>query len=603
MDLKQQIEELLPQVQKPARYVGNEWNVIKKDHRRVAARAVLAFPDLYEVGMSNLGMQILYESVNRYDELLLERTFAPAADMESLMRRYKVPLFSLESFRPVKKFDLLGFSLQYELTFTNVLNMLDLAGIPLDAARREKQPLVIGGGPAAFNPEPLAPFFDLFLLGDGEEALPEILFRWSTLSRGGAGREEILRGLAALPGVYVPSLYRPVSSGGAFRGLEPLHPSAPKEIDKSVVTDLNRVPYPTRPVVPYTEVVHDRAMLELFRGCARGCRFCQAGIIYRPVRRRQPGKLAALAREIVESTGYDELSLASLSSADYPRLDHLIKQLQKELPGENIKFTLPSLRADSFSVKLSALVQQGRHGSLTFAPEVATDRLRKIISKDISEKDLFEAFEEAVAMGRQKFKLYFMIGLPGEREEDVLAIVELCSRIAATFRARLRGRFRLSVSVSTFVPKAHTPFQWEPLLKLEEVRRRQELLDRGFKKLRGVSLRWHDAESSFIEAVLARGDRELAPVLGRAWRKGCRFDSWSDSFSPPRWREAFREEGRDPEDYAYRRFSYSDPLPWGHLSSGVGRQLLTREHRRAMEIVAEDYEEGEGEKSDVSPDI
>lgn len=583
MDLKQQLQELLPRVQKPARYVGNEWNAVKKDHRGVAVKAVLAFPDLYEVGMSNLGLQILYEAVNRHQDLLLERTFAPAGDMESLMRRYKVPLFSLESLLPVKEFDLLGFSLQYELSFTNVLNMLDLAGIPLHANRRGGGPLVIGGGPAAFNPEPLASFFDLFLLGDGEEAFPEILRRWSKLSREGADRQEILMDLSSQPGVYVPSLYRPIYSGGAFQGLKRLYPSAPEVIRKSIAADLNQIPYPTCPVVPYTEPVHDRAVLELFRGCARGCRFCQAGIIYRPVRRRQRQELAGLARKIVESTGYEELSLASLSSADYPDIDLLITQLQQEIPGGEVKFTLPSLRADSFSVKLSGLIRQGRHGSLTFAPEVATDRLRRIIKKDISEQDIFQAISEAVEMGWQKFKLYFMIGLPREQEEDILAIIRLCREIAGTFKTRLKGRLRLSVSVSTFVPKAHTPFQWEPQLELAEVRRRQNLLGQGFKKLKGVNLSWHDAESSFMEAVLARGDRELSPVLEQAWRKGCRFDSWSDYFSLPRWREAFQVCSKSPEEYAYRRYSHSDPLPWDHLSTGVSRQVLIQEHRRAME--------------------
>lgn len=583
MNFKPKLQELLPQVQKPARYVGNEWNSVKKDHREIAVKAVLAFPDLYEVGMSNLGLQILYKAVNRHQNLLLERAFAPAADMEELMRRYKIPLFSLESHVPVKEFDLLGFSLQYELSFTNVLNMLDLAGIPIYSKKRDKGPLIIGGGPAAFNPEPLAPFFDLFLLGDGEEAFPEILRRLSDLNREGSKRQEILLALSSLPGVYVPSLYKPRYKGGIFQGLERLDPSAPEVIHKRIAADLNRMPYPTSPVVPYTEPVHDRAVLELFRGCARGCRFCQAGIIYRPVRRRQREELVKLAGKIVESTGYDELSLASLSSADYPQIDLLIKQLQQEIPGGEVKLTLPSLRADSFSVKLSGLVRQGRQGSLTFAPEVATDRLREIIKKDISEQDLFQAIGEAVEMGWQKFKLYFMIGLPGEQEEDVRAIIDLCQRIAGTFKSRLMGRLRLSASVSTFIPKAHTPFQWEPQLELGEVRRRQNILIQGFKRLKGVNLSWHDAESSFMEAVLARGDRELAPVLERAWLKGSRFDSWSDYFSLPRWREAFKDCLKNPENYAYRRFGYEDPLPWDHLGTGVGKPVLVREHRRAME--------------------
>lgn len=582
MDPGRRLDELLPLVQKPPRYLGNEWNAVHKDHQAAAVRAVLAFPDLYEVGMSNLGLQLLYEAVNRQPGMLLERAFAPATDMEELMRRHEVPLFALESRRPVREFDLLGFSLQYELSYTNVLNMLDLAGIPLHSERRQEGPLVIGGGPCAFNPEPLAPFFDLFMLGDGEVALPALLRALARLKKEGADRRETIAALAALPGVYVPSFYLPVYRDGVLQKIEPLHLAAPPQVSKNIVADLNSAPYPTRPLVPYIAAIHDRAVLELFRGCSRGCRFCQAGVIYRPVRRRSRSKLKELACEILRSTGYEEISLASLSSSDYPAMDSLLRELAAALPGDKVKYSLPSLRIDSFSVSQADLLRQGKRGNLTFAPEVASPRLRRVIKKNISEEALFGTIADAVKAGWRSFKLYFMIGLPTEEEEDVLAIAGLCRELASRFRGISGGRLRLSASVATFVPKAHTPFQWEPQLSQEEVKARQRLLSQSFRQIRGGGLSWHDAETGFLEAVFARGDRLLSTVLEQAWRKGCRFDSWSEHFSLQRWQEAFREAGLEPEAYAYRRFGYGDPLPWDHLGSGAGKDFLIQEHRLAM---------------------
>ena len=580
-------QEMLQAVEKPARYTGGEWNTQPKDSAAVLCRIALAMADVYEVGMSNLGLKILYEILNRRDDVAAERVYAPWLDMEEEMRRRGVPLFSLETFQEISSFDVIGFSLQYELLITNTLNMLDLAGIPLHAAERaEAHPFVIGGGPCVYNTEPIADFFDFFVLGDGEEIVAEVcdaLIAWKKAGRPD-GRRGFLRRAARIPGVYVPSFYAPeYDAAGMFTGLRVLDEAASPQIYRRVAKDLDATPFLEKPVVPYLGIVHDRLMLELFRGCTRGCRFCQAGMAYRPVRERRPETLKSLARTLFDSTGYNEMSLTSLSSADYSCLSPLVDALLADTEGERVSFSLPSLRIDSFSVDIAERLQQVRKSGLTFAPEAGTQRLRDVINKNVTEDDLLHSVRTAFEQGWKAVKLYFMMGLPTETDEDIVGIAEIAQKVVDCYK-EVKGKrgVKVTVSVSCFVPKAYTPFQWFAQVPQEEFERRQRLLKESIRD-RAIVFHYHDARASVLEGALSRGDRRLSAVIETAWRNGAKFDGWTDQFKDEVWKDAFCRCGVAPEFYSRRTRDLDEPLPWAHTSPGVSEDFLRREWRRAEE--------------------
>lgn len=582
------LERILPLVEKPARYTGGEWNSVRKDWSQVDVTFALAFPDVYEVGMGHLGYKILYHILNQQDRVAAERVYAPWVDMESMMRKNQVPLFSLESKRPLASFDLVGFTLQYELSYTNILNMLDLAGIPLRSEQREDHhPLIIAGGPCSCNPEPLAPFIDFFYIGDAEEAIVEIVDKYREYKRaGGSSRLDLLREMAKISGVYVPQFYRAqYNQQGFFTGLNPVDEAAPTTISRRVVKDLDAATYPDKFVVPLVEVVHDRAMVEVARGCTRGCRFCQAGMTYRPVRERSPETLKRQIRKLIQTTGYEEVSLTSLSTGDYSCIAELISELMVELQGENVALSLPSLRVYSFSVALADQIQKTRKTGLTFAPEAGTQRLRDVINKNVSEEDLLSAAEAAFRSGWDQIKLYFMIGLPTETDDDVLGIARLAHKVLEIGRqVRGRegkaGRVQVNVSVSSFVPKSHTPFQWEAQDSMDELVRKQDLLRKELKQ-RAIKFSWHDVKASYLESVFARGDRRVADALEEAWRRGCKFDSWSELFKFDVWMDAFRAVGVDPDWHGPRERGEDEVLPWQFIHTGLTRSFLLRERHRA----------------------
>ena len=575
------LEHILPRVQKPARYTGGEYNAVVKDRRAVDVRYALCFPDTYEIGMSNLGVRILYGLMNEMDGVWCERVFAPWGDMEEEMRREGIPLYGLESGDSIADFDLIGFSLGYEMAYTNVLNMLDLAGLPLRSGERtELSPIVVAGGTCAFNPEPLAPFVDLFVLGEGEDVSVEIIQLYRQAREEGWGKEEFLTAAARIPGVYVPSLYEVSYHGdGTVAAVTPLE-GAPARVTKRSVQDFDKSYFPVKTIVPSTEIVHDRVMLEVFRGCIRGCRFCQAGYAYRPVRSKDPQMLVEQGIEACRDSGYQEMTLSSLSSTDYPCLLELCDDLLDYCAPRDIGLSLPSLRADTFSMNLMERLQRVRKGGLTFAPEAGTQRLRDAINKNLREEDLLQSCRTAFAGGWSGVKLYFMLGLPTETDEDVLGIADLARKVYFAWREYTpnpkRG-VRITVSTSWFVPKPHTAFQWEAQIPVEEYQRRVGLLRDALKRDKSITYNWHDPQTSYLEAIFSRGDRRLADVLEWAWQHGAKFDSWSEYFDYQRWMDALEACGLDGDFYAHRERPRSEVFPWCRIDPMVTPAFLWHE--------------------------
>ena len=582
------LEHILPRVQKPARYTGGEYNAVVKDRRQVDVRYALCFPDTYEIGMSNLGMRILYGVMNEMEGVWCERVFAPWGDMEEEMRREGILLYGLESGDSIADFDLIGFSLGYEMAYTNVLNMLDLAGLPLRSEERYGlSPIVVAGGTCAYNPEPLAPFVDIFVLGEGEEVSVEIIQLYRKAREECWSKEEFLAAAAQIPGLYVPSLYEvSYRPDGTLERVMPRE-DAPAVVTKRIVQDFDKSYFPVKTIVPSTEIVHDRVMLELFRGCIRGCRFCQAGYAYRPVRARNPETLLQQGIEACKDSGYQEMTLSSLSTSDYRPLEHLCDGLLDWCEPNKVSLSLPSLRADNFSLGLMERVQHVRKSGLTFAPEAGTQRLRDAINKNVTEEDLLRSCRTAFSGGWSSVKLYFMLGLPTETDEDVLGIADLAEKVYKTWKEVTPNPKRgvnITVSTAWFVPKPHTAFQWEPQITMEEYQRRVKLL-REHMKGRSIKYNWHDSQTSFLEAVFARGDRKVADVIEAAWRQGAKFDAWSEYFDFDRWQAAFEACGVDPAFYANRTREKDELLPWDVTSVGVTKNFLWRERERAYEAV------------------
>jgi len=572
-------DKILHQVTRPGRYTGGEWNCVIKDWERTNLKFALGYPDLYEIGMSNMALPILYDILNSQPDVLAERFFAPWVDMEAALRAAGIPLLTLESKHPLKDFDVIGFSMDYELAYTNVLNILDLAQVPVLASERDdSHPVVIAGGSCCINPEPMTDFIDFFVIGEGEEVLPELVDCLRLWKKTGAGKKELLHRVAAIPGVYVPGFYKvEYQLDGLVKSITPTAAEAKAVIERRIVSKLP--PPVTRPVVPYIEVVHDRGAVEIQRGCTRGCRFCQAGVIYRPLRQRPQPEVIQAVGELINNCGYNEVSLVSLSSSDYPKIEELVAGLAKNY--KNLALSLPSLRIDSFSLKLMESLPSRRKTGLTFAPEAGSERLRRIINKDITEEQILETAAAAFARGWRSLKLYFMLGLPTETTEDIEAIIELVAKIRATGKGTKGGPPQVRISLSTFIPKPHTPLQWVAQESAEQLNAKHELLKTGLRR-KGSHLSWADPRISLLEAALSRGDRRIGRVIYQAWKSGSAFDAWDERFNYQNWLDAFAKSGLEPGFYAHRERSLDEFLPWSHIDVGVTPAFLKREYQRSI---------------------